>query len=222
LITYFPFRFKVPARSSRLRCRPAQQLTNANGHHRKTLINQGKATRAPRSGRGGRRFKSCHSDQTSRRHFNVLSRRNRRPQALGQLSGQKRRSRLSTLTSAPLLIVIEPTASGRKWIARVGDREVCKSTSPFVKSARLLLDEGYSADAAIEMWRPNTDDWALQGLALRQERLSGSRSRAGWPRGGLPLVCARARVVCGADDDTLERSNTSRRRVAAATATRSD
>jgi hypothetical protein len=62
-----------------------------------------------------------------------------------------------------LLIVIEPTASGRKWIARVGDREVCKSTSPFVKSARLLLDEGYSADAAIEMWRPDTDDWALQG-----------------------------------------------------------
>jgi hypothetical protein len=62
-----------------------------------------------------------------------------------------------------LLIVIEPTASGRKWIARVGDREVCKSTSPFVKSARLLLDEGYSADAVIEMWRPNTDNWALQG-----------------------------------------------------------
>jgi hypothetical protein len=60
-------------------------------------------------------------------------------------------------------IVIKPTASGRKWIARVGDREVCESTSPFVKSARLLLDEGYSADAVIEMWRPNTDNWALQG-----------------------------------------------------------
>jgi hypothetical protein len=60
-------------------------------------------------------------------------------------------------------IVIKPTASGRKWIARVGDREVCESTSPFVKSARLLLDEGYSADAVIEMWRPNTDEWALRG-----------------------------------------------------------
>jgi hypothetical protein len=37
--------------------------TNANGRAGKTLNNQGKAIRAPRSGRGGRRFKSCHSDQ---------------------------------------------------------------------------------------------------------------------------------------------------------------
>ena len=37
--------------------------TNANGRAVKTPNNQGKAIRAPRSGRGGRRFKSCHSDQ---------------------------------------------------------------------------------------------------------------------------------------------------------------
>ena len=75
-----------------------------------------------------------------------------------------------------------------------GDRVLCVSAWPFVKSARLLLAEGYPADTVIEMWRPNSDEWALRGrlgavaatvidgetaLALRQERLSGSRSRAG-------------------------------------------
>ena len=37
------------------------------------------------------------------------------------------------------------------------------SASPFVKAARLLLDGGYPRDAVIEMRRPNTADWALQG-----------------------------------------------------------
>jgi len=65
-----------------------------------------------------------------------------------------------------------------------------------VMSARLLLAEGFPADTVIEMWRPNGDEWALKGRlgavagtvidgetapALRQERLAGSRSRAGWP-----------------------------------------
>jgi hypothetical protein len=65
--------------------------------------------------------------------------------------------------AAPLHIVIEPTASGRKWIARLGARVLCVSAWPFVKSARLLLAEGYPADAVIEMWRPNTYEWALRG-----------------------------------------------------------
>jgi hypothetical protein len=99
-------------------------------------------------------------------------------------------------TASPLRLLIEPTPSGRKWTARLGDCVLCKSTSPFVKSARLLLDEGYSADAVIEMWRPNTDEWALQGrlgavaatvmdgetTSRCEERRSGSRSRAGWHR----------------------------------------
>jgi hypothetical protein len=34
---------------------------------------------------------------------------------------------------------------------------------PFVKSARLLSAKGHPADAVIEMWRPNTDAWALRG-----------------------------------------------------------
>jgi hypothetical protein len=59
--------------------------------------------------------------------------------------------------------VIETTESGRKWIARLGDRVLCVSASPFVKSARLLLAEGLPAAIIIEMWRPNTDESALQG-----------------------------------------------------------
>jgi hypothetical protein len=78
------------------------------------------------------------------------------PRAVAQALG-------GNVTAAPLQIVIEPTASGRKWIARLGDRAVCESTSPFVKSARLLLAEGYPADTVIEMWRPNTREWALRG-----------------------------------------------------------
>jgi hypothetical protein len=65
--------------------------------------------------------------------------------------------------SPPLRIVIVPTASGQKVIARLGDRVLCVTVWPFVKSARLLLAEGYPADTVIEMWRPNTDEWALQG-----------------------------------------------------------
>ncbi len=30
-------------------------------------------------------------------------------------------------------------------------------------SARLLLAEGYPADTMVEVWRPNTDEWALRG-----------------------------------------------------------
>jgi hypothetical protein len=65
--------------------------------------------------------------------------------------------------AAPLRILIEPTASGRKWIARLRDRVLCVSAWPFVKSARRLLAEGHPADTVIEMWRPNTADWALRG-----------------------------------------------------------
>ena len=57
--------------------------------------------------------------------------------------------------AAPTRIVIEPTASGRKWIARLGDRVLCVTAWPFVMSARLLLAEGFPADTVIEMWRPN-------------------------------------------------------------------
>jgi hypothetical protein len=73
-------------------------------------------------------------------------------------------SNASTRYAAALLrIVIDPTASGRKWTARLDDRVLRVSAWPFVKSARLLLAEGYPADAVIEMWRPNGDEFALRG-----------------------------------------------------------
>ena len=62
-----------------------------------------------------------------------------------------------------LQIIITPTKSGRKWVARLGVRVLCVAAAPFVKSARLLLAEGYPAETLIEMWRPNTAEWALRG-----------------------------------------------------------
>jgi hypothetical protein len=64
---------------------------------------------------------------------------------------------------ASLQIEISPTASGRKWTARLGTRAVCRCASPFITSARVLLAEGHPADAVIELWRPNTDEFALRG-----------------------------------------------------------
>jgi hypothetical protein len=65
--------------------------------------------------------------------------------------------------TAALRIVISPTPSRKKWTARLNDRVLCVSAWPFVMSARLLLAEGYPADAFIEVWRPNTDEWAMRG-----------------------------------------------------------
>jgi len=59
--------------------------------------------------------------------------------------------------------VIEPTASGQKWIARLGTRVLRVTAWPFVMSARLLLGEGHPADAVIELWRPKSTEWALRG-----------------------------------------------------------
>ena len=47
-------------------------------------------------------------------------------------------------------------------------------------SARLLLAEGYPADTMVEMWRPNTDEWALRGrLANIATTLMDGESSAG-------------------------------------------
>ncbi len=72
-------------------------------------------------------------------------------------------SNASTQRAAPLRIVIVPTASRKKWTARLNGRVLCVSAWPFVMSARLLLAEGYPADATVEMWRPNANEWALRG-----------------------------------------------------------
>jgi hypothetical protein len=112
--------------------------------------------------------------------------------------------------AAPLRIVIQPTASGRKWTARLGDRVLCVSAWPFVRSAHLLLDEGYPADAVIEMWRLNTADCALRGRlnAVAATVVGGEtgsrRAKNGSPardpeQGGRspPPVRARHRVASG-------------------------
>ena len=65
--------------------------------------------------------------------------------------------------AAPLRIIVTLTVSGRKWIACLGDRVLCRSAWPFVMSARQLLAEGYPVDTVIEMWRSSTDEWSLRG-----------------------------------------------------------
>ena len=56
--------------------------------------------------------------------------------------------------ASSLRIMIEPTASRRKWIARLGDRELCRSAWPLVMSARLLVQEGYPSDTLVEVGGP--------------------------------------------------------------------
>jgi hypothetical protein len=63
----------------------------------------------------------------------------------------------------PLKIVVERTASGKKWSATVNGRVVCVSAWPFVMAARVLLAVGHPADIPIEMWRPGAIEWALRG-----------------------------------------------------------
>jgi hypothetical protein len=111
--------------------------------------------------------------------------------------------------ASPLRLVIEPTASGRKWTARLDDRVLCVSVCPFVKSARRLLAEGHAPDTMMEMWRPNAAEWALRGrlgavaatvvdgeTASRGAK-NGSRARQHEQSGqrGVPLVRARPKAV---------------------------
>jgi hypothetical protein len=60
--------------------------------------------------------------------------------------------------AAPLRIVTEPIASGRKWRAFFDDECVCISAWPFVIAARQLLAAGYPADSIIQMWRPGATE----------------------------------------------------------------
>ncbi len=85
--------------------------------------------------------------------------------------------------AAPLRIVIVPTASRKKWTARLDDRVLCVSAWPFVMSSRLLLAEGYPADAMVEMWRPNSDAWALRGRlgAVAATVIDGETTKNGAP-----------------------------------------
>jgi hypothetical protein len=87
-----------------------------------------------------------------------------------------------------LRIIVEPTKSGRKWVARLGDRVLCVAAAPFVKSARFLLAEGYTAETLIEMWRPNAAEWALRGRlgAVAAMVLDGEKASRG-ATNGVPV-----------------------------------
>jgi hypothetical protein len=111
----------------------------------------------------------------------------------------------------------------RRAVLGAGARPSRVTAWPFVKSARLLSAEGHPADAVIEMWRPDTDEWVLRGRLgavaatvidgetasrLRQEWLAGSRSREERsPRGLLLVHVHHPRAVSGAADDNGERGN---------------
>ena len=88
---------------------------------------------------------------------------------------------LIAVVDAPLRIEVEPTARRQKWIARFGGRVLCVSSWPFVKSARVLLGDGYPADAQIEMWRRDADEWDLRGRLdeVAGTRIDGERARKG-------------------------------------------
>jgi hypothetical protein len=90
--------------------------------------------------------------------------------------------------AAPLRIVIEPTASGRKWIARLNDRVLCRSAWPFVMSARLLLAEDYPANTMVELRRRNTSEWALRGrLGAVAATIIDGESNAGCAKNRVPV-----------------------------------
>ena len=87
--------------------------------------------------------------------------------------------------ASPLRLVIEPTVSGRKWTARLGDRVLCVSAWPFVKSARRLLAEGHRADTLVEVWRPNAAEWAMRGRlgAVAATVIDGEKASRGAKNG---------------------------------------
>ena len=95
---------------------------------------------------------------------------------------------IDTAKGGAMRIVIEPTASRLKWIARLDGRILCIAAAPFVQSARVLLAEGYSPDIWIEMWRPGAAEWALRGRVgpVAAEVLDGERRAKNDP----PVLCA--------------------------------
>jgi hypothetical protein len=72
-------------------------------------------------------------------------------------------SRSPAPIAAPMRIMVEPTATGRKWRALFDGKQVCISAWPFVMAARQLLAAGHPPDTLLEMWRPGATEWALRG-----------------------------------------------------------
>jgi hypothetical protein len=64
---------------------------------------------------------------------------------------------------AAIVIVVMPTASGRKWRASLDGATLCVSASPLIASARILLARSFDPSTTIEMWHANSDAWSLRG-----------------------------------------------------------
>jgi hypothetical protein len=111
------------------------------------------------------------------------------------LSASGSQEAVGTGDGGALRIIVEPTGSGRKWIARLGERVLCVAAAPFIQSARILLSEGYHPEAVIEMWHPNTKEWALRGrIGAVAATLMDGETFASAKNGSPAREDARARV----------------------------
>jgi hypothetical protein len=86
-----------------------------------------------------------------------------------------------------LQIVVAPTGRG-KWRATLGGRTLCVAAAPLVKSARILIAEGFGPNLVIEMWRAGTDAWALRGrLGVVAATLLDGETAAPHAKNGVPV-----------------------------------
>jgi hypothetical protein len=75
-------------------------------------------------------------------------------------------SAVDNRNSAPhdcLQVFVSLSRSRRKWRADFDDKTLCVCTSPLIKSARILIAQGFDPACAIEMWRVGAETWSLRG-----------------------------------------------------------
>lgn len=68
-----------------------------------------------------------------------------------------------------MLITISPAGRGR-YHARLGNRHLCTSNSPFLSSARVLLREGVPPETPLEMTREGGSTVDMRGTLGRAAR----------------------------------------------------
>lgn len=64
-------------------------------------------------------------------------------------------------SASPLCLQVTPT--GRKWRASLDGETLCRSVSPLIMAARVLVARGIDPNSMIEMWRAGADTWSLRG-----------------------------------------------------------
>ncbi len=95
-----------------------------------------------------------------------------------------------------LQVVVSLTASRRKWRADFNGKTLCVSASPLIKSARILISQGFDPSYEIQMVRPGEETWALRGLlgVVAATVIDGEKAsrRA---KNGVPVRFSRRRGV---------------------------